>query len=1204
MFSISLRLHFFLLLTLYSVSLLLLFSCDNGTPSTLFRKLPADKTGIRFTNQITENDSINPLDLEFLYNGGGVAVGDFNRDGKPDLYFTASTVSNKLYLNKGELRFDDITDQAGVTGNGSWSNAASVIDINNDGLPDIYVCTSIKKRPADRKNLLYINQGVNQHGIPQFKEMAREYLLDDTSMSVHAAFFDYDNDGDLDLYLVTTKLAQRDASQFTLNRDAASLGKEDFDKLYRNDWDSSLGHPVFTDVSVEAGIQHAGYGLGVAITDINQDGWKDIYVTNDFYGSDLFYINNRNGTFTEKAKSMLKHTSQNAMGNDIADINNDGLPDILAVDMNPEDNFRKKKNMNGNNYYIYQNMTNGMYLLQYVRNTLQLNQGPAVLENDSLGDPVFSEISFLTGMAETDWSWNANIADFDNDGYKDVVITNGYPRDVTDHDFAAFQRLSNKKATKQELIDLMPQIKIPNYAFRNKGDLQFEKMTDTWGLTSPSFSNGAVYADLDNDGDLDYVINNINEPAFIYENSTNTKERKTKNYLTIQFKGTAQNPEGIGAIVSIYYKNAQQQVYENTPYRGYLSTVDTKAFFGLDSIDWLDSLQIVWPDGKHQLLRKVAVNQLLTVDYKEASLSVVREVAITEGPLFTDITSLAGISYQHREMDFIDFNEQRLLPHKLSEYGPALASGDVNGDGLDDIIVSGTGDFTPVLLKQQKDGKFSASNIPFPADKDVRRPETMGTLLFDADGDGDLDLYLSSGSNEFVAATKNYQDWYFNNDGKGNFNFIESAIPVNYTSKSCVKAADFDRDGDLDLFIGGRVLPKKYPYPVSSFIYRNDSENGIVKFTDISKEVAPFLTDLGMVTDAIWTDFNADGWMDLIVVGEWMAIRFFKNSKGKLEDVTNNSGISGELGWWNSIAGGDFDNDGDIDYILGNLGKNSFYRASEQYPVRIYAKDFDGNKSTDIITTVYLPDEQGVLKEFPAQTRDDQTEQLPGLKKRFLTYKEFGKATIQDIFTTAELKDALVLKATNFENCYLENTGDGKFRLQALPVQAQFAPLYGMVIGDYNADGNLDLVVTGNDFGTEVGNGRYDALNGLVLLGNGDGRFSPLSIRASGLYIPGNGKALIECRQSGGKGLMIASQNRGPLKVWRSNTNKSYIPILPGDSYCLITLANGKKRKMEFYQGHSFLSQSGNFLSIDSTMRTVEIMNAKGKLRYATIPPS
>ena len=1171
-----------------------LFACNSR--HTLFQKKNSSETGIAFNNQVIENDSINPIDLEFLYNGGGVAVGDFNNDGLPDLYFTASTTSNKLYLNKGNLAFEDITAKAGVTGEGRWCNAASVVDINNDGLEDIYVCTTIKKNPEQRKNLFYINQGLNKEGIPTFKELATEYHLADTSLSVHAAFFDYDNDGDLDMYLVTTRITQRDATQF-VNRNTGDTSKNDYDKLFRNDWNDSLKHPVFTDVSAQAGIAHHGYGLGISIADINNDGWKDIYVTNDFYGSDLLYINNHDGTFKEKLSGMLKHTSQNAMGNDIADINNDGLPDIIAVDMNPEDNYRKKKNMNGSNYYIYQNMMNGYYMLQYVRNTLQLNQGPVLNANDSIGEPVFSDISFLAGVAETDWSWNPSIADFDNDGNRDIIITNGYPKDVTDHDFGAFRQSSNNIASKEFLLNQIPQIKVANYAFKNVGNLKFEKVTDQWGMETPSFSNGAVYADLDNDGDLDYVINNINDEAFVYENTTNSKEKITKNYLSVQFNGGANNINGIGAITTLYYGGNKMQVYENSPYRGYLSTVDNKAFFGLDGIKSLDSVVIQWNNGKKQVMLGVAANQLLKVNIADASQSTLAKDIIATNNLFTDITAATGVNYLNRDPDFIDFNEQRLLPHKLSEYGPALAAGDIDGNGLDDIIIGGTGDYPANILLQQSDGKFISRTMPFIIGKDARRPENLGAILFDADNDGDLDLYLANGSNQFAAGTKNYQDRLFSNDGKGNFTLDEAALPDNYTSKSCVKAVDFDNDGDLDLFTGGRVLPGKYPLPVSSFIYRNDSKNGTIKFTDVTNEVAPGLRNIGLTCDALWTDFDNDGWPDLVIAGEWMPIQFFKNNHGKLENVSATSGINNETGWWNSITAGDFDNDGDIDYMVGNLGKNSFYRASHDHPVSIYAKDFDKNQSLDIITTVYLPDEKGILKEFPAQTRDDQVEQIPALKKRFLTYKEFGKATINDIFSKDELKDALKLQANNFENSYIENLGNGKFKLHALPVMAQVAPLYAMVADDFNRDGNLDVAITGNDFGTEVSNGRYDALNGLVMLGDGKGNFSTLSVLQSGIYIPGDGRALIKCRGNNNSYLLAASQNNGPLKIFSSKTKQKIIPLLPGDKYWIYTLKNGLKRKEEFYTGNSYLSQSAPFLIADENVSSIEITNKKGEKR-------
>ncbi len=1174
--------------------LVLLTACNKQT--TLFHKISPSQSGITFNNSITENDSINPLDLEFLYNGGGVAVGDFNKDGLPDLYFTASITSNKLYLNKGKLSFEDVTDKAGVAGEGRWSNASSVVDINNDGWPDIYVCATIKKNPDQRRNLFYINQGLNKEGIPTFKEEAKLYGLADTSLSVHAAFFDCDNDGDLDMYLVTTKLAQRDATQF-MNNNVGDTAKDDYDKLFRNDWDSSLQHPVFTDISRQAGIAQPGYGLGVAIADINKDGWKDIYVTNDFYGSDLLYINNHDGTFSEKLKTVFKHTSQNAMGNDIADINNDGLADIIAVDMNPEDNFRKKKNMSGNNYFVYQNMMSGYYMLQYVRNTLQLNQGPTLHSNDSIGLPVFSDISFIGGVAETDWSWNPSLADFDNDGNRDIIITNGYPRDVTDHDFAAYRSKSSKTVSKKELIAEIPQIKIPNYAFQNSGNLQFKKVTKEWGMETPSFSNGAVYADLDNDGDLDYVINNINEAVFLYENTTNNKEQISKNYLSIQFKGHKNNINGLGTIATIYYAGSKLQVYENSPYRGYLSTVDSKAFFGLDSIKTLDSLIINWNDGSKQILINVKINQLLTVDIANANLTATGIATVATNNLFTDVTSKLNVNCFIRETDFIDFNEQRLLPHKLSAYGPALASGDVDGNGLDDIIVSGTGDYPANILLQQKDGKFISKLLPQVIGNDTRRPESLGTLLFDVDNDGDLDLYLASGSNQFVANTKNYQDWFYTNDGKGNFTFNETAFPKNYTSKSCVKAVDFDNDGDLDLFIGGRVLPGQYPLPVSSYIYRNDSQKGLVKFTDVTAIIAPDLKNIGLVCDALWTDFDNDGLTDLIIAGEWMPIQFFKNNSGKLQNISAASGINTNTGWWNSITGGDFDNDGDIDYIAGNLGKNSFYKASTENPVSIYAKDFDKSGGLDIITTLYLPDKKGIRQEFPAQTRDDQVEQIPALKRRFLTYKDFGNATMQDIFSDVELKDAVKLQASNFANSYIENLGKGKFKLHALPVMAQLAPVYAVVTDDFNQDGNLDIAINGNDFGTETGNGRYDALNGLVMLGDGKGAFTPLSILQSGLYIPGDGKALIKCRGIDNNYLLAASQNNGPVKIFSSKSKLKIISLSPNDKYCMYSFKNGKKRKEELYNGQSYLSQSTRFILSGEIVSSIEITNSNGEKR-------
>jgi len=1173
-------------------------SACNDT-ATLFTSISPRESGIHFANTVSENDSVNPIDLEFLYNGGGVAVGDFNNDNLPDLYFTASTASNKLYLNKGKLEFKDITEQSVVTGEGRWCSGASVVDINQDGWQDIYISASIKKNAADRKNLLYINQGLNQDGVPSFKELAAAYRLDDTSFSVHSAFFDYDNDGDLDMYLVTTKLAERDANEF-LNNNVGDTSRTDMDRLFRNDWSDSLKHPVFTDVSVAAGIDHHGYGLGMGIADINKDGWKDIYVTNDFYGSDLLYINNKNGGFTNKISNYFKHTSQNAMGNDIADINNDGLADVFAVDMNPRDNFRKKKNMNSSNYYIYQNMIYGNYMLQYVRNTLQLNQGPVIQEGDSIGDPIFSEIGFFSDLAETDWSWNPSLADFDNDGLRDIIITNGYPRDVTDHDFAAFRQHASQNVSKKELIGQMPIIKISNYAFKNNDSLQFTNVTESWGMNEPSFSNGAVYVDLDNDGDLDYVINNINEKATLYRNNKNTSEKINGNFLTVRFKGSSHNRDGLGAVSELYYDSGKMQVYENSPYRGYLSTVDRKAFFGLGAVKRIDSLIVKWPGGKQQVLKGVDVNQELTVNIAGASLNFNESAVTIHNNLFTDVTRKMNISYKHEETDFIDFDHQRLLPHKLSQYGPALAAGDIDGNGLDDIIIGGTGDFPAYIFLQQTNKTFISAPLPLATGSDARRPENMGILLFDIENDGDLDLYIANGSSEFAPNTKNFQDRLYLNDGKGKYSLADSALPINYTSKSCIKAHDIDQDGDLDLFIGGRVLPGSYPMPVGSMIYRNDSRPGKPRFTDVTGELAKELLNIGLVCDAVWTDFDNDGMIDLIVVGEWMPISFFKNIQGKFSNISRETGLQSYLGWWNSIAAGDFDNDGDMDYVAGNLGKNSFYRASVDHPVRIYGKDFDKNQRYDIVPTLYLPDADGTLKEFPANNRDEMIDQLPGLKKRFLTYSEFGKAELKDIFFADELQDALKLEANYFENAYIVNRGNGKFTIQALPQEAQFGPIYGLVVEDVDGDGNLDIGATGNDFGTEVSNGRYDALNGLLMCGDGKGNFKSQPILQSGIFLPGDGKALVKLAGLNHDFFLAGSQNRGSLKIFKKKQVKQQkiIRLHAGDQMVFFTLKNGDIRKEELVFGNSFLSQSSRFVTGDINLyNKIEVVNNKGVRR-------
>ena len=1107
----------FLDCTVIVVISFLLFSCGGSnnenkkgeTIPAIFKKIPSSQSGIAFNNHVAENYTKNNFDaFAYVYNGGGVAIGDINNDGLQDVYLTGNDVPNKLYLNEGKFRFKDITNSAGVDGGSGWDNGVTMADVNSDGLVDIYVCKGgWRDTNQERRNLLYINQGNST-----FKEQGKDYGLDDSGYSMHSTFFDMDNDNDLDVYISSRP------DSFFLGLSKMVSGKRNppdncRNKLYRND------NNKFTEIGKEAGIGKTyGYALAVVNADLNNDGYEDIYIANDYADQDYMFINQKNGTFKDEIKNATNHLSLFSMGADIADINNDGFEDILVMEMLPENYKRSKVSMPRMDVAGFWAIVDSGFQKQYMHNALHLNHG----------NLFFSDVSQLAGVSKTEWSWSTIASDFDNDGHRDIFVANGYRRDIFDGDVterlnAHLKAMGNKYSSMQEyfeknyqdFIEIYDPIKVRNYLFKNTGNLHFENVSETWGLTDSTFSNGAAVADFDNDGDLDLIINNLDEEALLYENSTD----KTNNFLKLKLEGPEKNRDGIGAKISLYYAGKMQQYFGQKTVRGYLSSNEPTVHFGLGKTKMIDSILIRWPDGKENVSRNVSTNQTIRVNHKDALPGIDRTPK--HNVVFKEATeSMLTLPFKHLENKYDEYRDQVLLPHAFSRSGPFMASGDINKDGFDDFYIGGAASQAGCLYLQLN-GKFVKQKVTaFETDKAY---EDMGATLFDLDKDGDLDLYVVSGGSEFNEGSEFYQDRLYINDGKGNFS--KSILPKTMSSGSCVATSDFDEDGDLDLFRGGHVVPHAYPKAPRSYLFVN--ENG--KFIDKTLDLAPSLIETGMVNSAVWTDINGDKKNELVVSGEWMPIKIYEYAGGKYIEATQKYGLEKTEGWWNKLVADDLDGDGDMDIIAGNLGENYKFKASTSKPFEVFAKDFDNNNTNDIFLAKYN-DETLV----PVRGRECTSQQCPMIAERFPSFLSFAESDLKTILGE-DIKTALHYQAHLFSSVILVNE-NGKFTIRKLPLEAQFSTVNCIIAKDFDGDGRKDILIAGNKFDVEVETTPADASPGLFLKGLGNLNFQSTKPLESGFFVPYNVKDM-QAVILGDRLTILVSSNNDKLRAF-SNVAK------------------------------------------------------------------